>query len=88
MKRTNVLLILQVFSAFCYFPLSPNIYRITYLQKFQFVLIAWDETVALTATLLLSSILTHFLYWELQTPRVDASLGTPFAIELMLSKFT
>ena len=90
MKRTNVHLILQVFSASCYFPLGPNIHRITYLQKFQFVLITWDETVALTATLSLDSyyrLFEHFLDWELQTPRVDASPGTPFAIELMLTKF-
>jgi hypothetical protein len=47
--------------------------------------------VALTATAvkeLLSSILNHFFYLELQTPRIDASAGSISAIELMLSKFS
>jgi hypothetical protein len=54
-KSTNIHLILQVFSAFCCFHLRPSIHRITYYQKFQCVLIACDETVALTATLSLDS---------------------------------
>jgi len=55
-KGTNIHLhILQVFSAFSYFPLDPSIHHITYLQKFQCVLFVWGETVALTAALSLDS---------------------------------
>ena len=76
------LLLLSLGSQYSPYYLSPKI-------SMRVILLGRDSGTARYFVFIrfLSSVLTHFLCWELQTPRIDASAGTPSAIELMLSKF-